>query len=925
MSTPRLTVIQSDKTTVTSSPRVLRNSDDDIWKRLEEAGFDEDSIKRRDKASLIAYITKLESEIYDHQYQMGLLIMERKEWVSKFEQTEAALNSAELMRKHDKASHVAALAEAKKREDNLKKAIEIERECLANIEKTLHELRAEYAETKVSADSKLAEARSMMEDALKKLSEADAKMLAAESLEAEAGRFHRAAERKLHEVEAREDDLRRRAASFKTECDTKDEEFLHERQSLCERQKSLQQSQQRLVDGQELLNKRESHIFDRTQELNRKEKELEASKLKLGEELQVLAEEQANLKIKASSLSLREEVVTKRECEVKKREEGVLVLQDKLEKKESERIQQLLANYEASLSNKKSDFEAELEMRRKLVHDDIENKRRDWELREVDLHHREELISEKEHELDMQSRAVVDKESYLTERFSLLVEKENSLDAMKKEIQSKESLLQKEKEEINSSKLDLQKSLDALKNEKQQIHHAEEKMKAMKSETDELFVLESKLKEEIETIRAQKQELEVEADEMKELKLKFEVEWQSIDEKRKELQKEAECINGEREALYRTLKDERNSLKLEKDAIWDEYTRNNESLSRDREEFLSKMEHERSELFSNIQKERSDFSLAFEVQTKDLEDRLAKRREEIESNLAERERAFEEEKRKELMRIDSLRETLARETEQVNLELNRLDTERREINLDREKRDREWAELNSSIEELKAQRQKLEKQRELMRADKEDILVQIEHLKQLEDRKVVPDRLALTDIQQSDVQPSKRVSARRFLKQQSGIDSGCRSENNGNTSPGKSSVIISPPVSTPFSWLKRCASSLLEQKASNKKMRHSEEIVNPSTISARLDAPEDEHAVKSVNQAPVHAKETTVYIDKIITIREVTSFNDGRVNGNSQDPEKGLSLSADEKLEGNDDIKSVKPNKNGEVKQKMMQASLTEK
>lgn len=81
----------------------------------------------------------------------------------------------------------------------------------------MHELRAEYAETKVSADGKVAEARSMVEDALKKLSEADARMLAAESLEAEAARYHRAAERKLREVEAREDDLRRRVASFKTE------------------------------------------------------------------------------------------------------------------------------------------------------------------------------------------------------------------------------------------------------------------------------------------------------------------------------------------------------------------------------------------------------------------------------------------------------------------------------------------------------------------------------------------------------------------------------------------------------------------------------------------------------------------------------------------------------------------------------------
>lgn len=98
---------------------------------------------------------------------------------------------------------------------------------------------------------------------------------------------------------------------FLIRCDTKEEEILHERRLLNERQKALQQSQQRLVDGQDLLNKRESHIFERTQELNRKEKELEASKLKQEEELQALVEQQANLETKASSLSLREEVRVK--------------------------------------------------------------------------------------------------------------------------------------------------------------------------------------------------------------------------------------------------------------------------------------------------------------------------------------------------------------------------------------------------------------------------------------------------------------------------------------------------------------------------------------------------------------------------------------------------------------------------------------
>lgn len=40
--------------------------------------------------------------------------------------------------------------------------------------------------------------------------------------------------------------------------------------------------------------------------------------------------------------------------------------------------------------------------------------------------------------------------------------------------------------------------------------------------------------------------------------------------------------------------------------------------------------------------------------------------------------------------------------------------------------------------------------------------------------------------------------------------------------------------------------------------------------------------------------------------------------------EEGLSQRADGKLEGNDDIESAKSAKNGEVEQKIMQASLTE-
>lgn len=78
-------------------------------------------------------------------------------------------------------------------------------------------MRAESAEIKVAAESKLAEARDMVEEAQKKFTEAETKLHAAESLQSEVGRYNQSSERKLQEVEAREDDLRRRMISFKTE------------------------------------------------------------------------------------------------------------------------------------------------------------------------------------------------------------------------------------------------------------------------------------------------------------------------------------------------------------------------------------------------------------------------------------------------------------------------------------------------------------------------------------------------------------------------------------------------------------------------------------------------------------------------------------------------------------------------------------
>ncbi|KAF9601499.1 hypothetical protein IFM89_020266 [Coptis chinensis] len=612
-----------------SSPMVV--GDDSLWVKLRDAGFDEESVKRRDKASLIAYIAKLEAEIFDYQHHMGLLLMEKKDWASKYEQVKALVDSTEMKHKVDQAAHLSALAEAKEREESLKKSLGIEKECLANIEKTLHEMRAESAETKVAADIKMTEAQNMLENAQKNLVDAEAKKHAAESLQAEATRYHRIADRKLQEVEEREDELRRRIMSFKSECEAKDRQISLERQSLVERQKLVQQEQERVLDSQALLNQREEYISGKHQDFSRLEKELEDSKAKIDKKLIALNEEEASLNLNLASLSTREEAVSRREAMLDKKERELLCVQEKLASKEHDEIQRLIAKHEASLELKKLELEAEMEQKRISMEDETETKRRDCELREVDLDQREDLVREREQEIDLQLRALSEKEKDVTEKLNSLQEIEENLSAAKEAIELEKLYMQKEKEEIKSMKADLHISFDSLETKKKEVEEAQEKLEATKHERNELLVLEVKLNDEVDSIRAQKLDLITEAEELKAEKSKFETEWELIDEKRDELRQEAERISEERKSVAKFLKEERARLKAEKDELQEQFKRDVGSLSSEREDFLSKMEQEHSEWFSRIQLERENFVQDIELQKIELENCIRKRRDEIES------------------------------------------------------------------------------------------------------------------------------------------------------------------------------------------------------------------------------------------------------------------------------------------------------
>ncbi|OIW05460.1 hypothetical protein TanjilG_12051 [Lupinus angustifolius] len=764
-----------------------------------------------DRQVLVERISNIEKELYEYQFNMGLLLIEKKEWNSKYNDLSQDLAEVKDAREQEKAAHLIAISEAEKREENLRKALGVEKECVLDLEKALREMRSEHAKIKFTADSKLAEANALVASIEDKSLELEAKLHSADAKLAEISRKSSEIDRKSQDVEIQESALRRERLSFIAEQEAHESTLSKQREDLREWEKKLQEGEERLAKGQRILSEREQRAHDIDKICRQKEKDLEEAQKKADATNITLRSKEDHVNVRLADITLKEKEIDTVRLNLDLKEKELSTWEEKLNARENVEIQKLLDEHNAILDVKKEEFEVELDEKRKSFEEGLQNRLVEVEKKESEINHMEEKVAKHEQALEKKAEKLKEKETEYELKFKALKEREKSVKSEENDLAKEKGKIEGERAELLSLKAEVEKIRDNNEEELSRIKTETNRLKVTGEERSEYLRLQSQLKNEVDQYRHQKELLMKETDDLRQQKETFEREWEELDVKRADLEKELKNVIQQKEEILKLQQTEEARLKNEKQATEDYVQRELETLKLAKESFAAEIELEKSSLYEKTQSEKNQMLMDFELRRQELEADMQNQLEQKENDLLERRKLFEEKREDELNNINFLRDVANREMEEMKLQRSKLEKDKQEADENKNHLERQRTEMQVDIDVLVDLNRKLKNQREQFVVERRRFIDFVEKLRSCQNCGEIISEFVLSDLQSSaDIE---NFEAPSLPKLAGDIIQGA---SDANLDSSRQSTELSPvaepksPVSGGMSWLRKCTSKIFK-------------------------------------------------------------------------------------------------------------------
>ncbi|KAG9156845.1 hypothetical protein Leryth_020157 [Lithospermum erythrorhizon] len=659
---------------------------------------------------------------------MGLLLLEKNEYNAKCGEISEAVKEAREILNREQGAHRIGIDEMEKREKNLREALDAEKQSVAHLEKMLRETCFEYEQVKLTSDSKLSEATTLITRMRDKSNDIEEKLYAADAKLAEANSKSLELERKSEEIEYRESTLKRERISFNMEREAHEANILRNKEGLQLWEKKLQEREERLCEGRRLVNQMEQKVNDIEKSHNQKERELEEKTKAVDSACLILKEKEEKLNDRLVEVTLQEEKIAsiRRNLEAKERELNWRT--EKLSSRET-MIQNNIDAYKKDLDSKQHEFELELGIKRNFFDDEIRKKVHDLERRETEFSHTEEKLQKREQALDSKSEKFKAKGHEIEVQAKLLKEREKSFKAEKKRLESTNKEIIHEKECLETCKYEIEKLQADISQKKQLIRKETDNLEVARDDKAEHFRLLMELKQEIGRVRNQQELQFKEGEILKNDRQKSKEEWKELDEKIADVSHEMRKLNNEKEMFEKERHSVEEQLKNEKFATEDLKGREYEALRFEKESLAATMRNEQLAFSERAENGHQQLKHEYETLKRELETDMQKKKDEMERVVLERQKAFRKEDEAYLNDMDNLKLSMENEIEEIKSQKQRLRKEKEEVSSSKKMQEDRQSGMQADIGELVGLSNMVKNQRENFIKERSQFLFFVERLK----------------------------------------------------------------------------------------------------------------------------------------------------------------------------------------------------